>query len=79
MRVMPGMMNNMCRCGDVARKGVKLRIALAAKIVKRVAPGAELRTQVGLYGEGSCLQHRGKTGAAVVAAQRHKRFPLRRT
>lgn len=79
MRVMPGMMNNMCRCGDVARKGAKLRIALAAKIVKRVAPGAELRTQVGLYGEGSRLQHRGQTGTAVVAAQRNKRFPLLRT
>jgi hypothetical protein len=48
---MPGMMNNMCRGGDVARNGAKLRIALAAKIMKRVAPGAELRAQVGLYGK----------------------------
>jgi hypothetical protein len=47
--------------------------------MNRVAPGAELRAQVGLYGEGGRLQHRGKTGAAVVAAQRNKRFPLRRT
>ncbi|VFS80461.1 Uncharacterised protein [Raoultella planticola] len=79
MRVMPGMMNNMCRCGDVARKGRNFASRSPQKIVKRVAPGAELRTQVGLYGEGSRLQHRGQTGTAVVAAQRNKRFPLLRT
>ncbi|STR69810.1 Uncharacterised protein [Raoultella ornithinolytica] len=39
MRVMPGMMNNMCRGGDVARNGAKLRIALAAKIMRKGSAG----------------------------------------
>ena len=68
MRVVPGMMNNVYRRGEIAGYRAEFVIARAAKIVKRNAAGAQRRAQIGLDRQRRRLQHGGKIFAMIAAA-----------
>lgn len=62
------MVNKMEIRRERLRDGAKLRVVLAAQVVKRKIARLQRREQIGLRGKGGCLQHRRQRRAVVPAA-----------
>ncbi|VTN10551.1 Uncharacterised protein [Raoultella terrigena] len=68
MRVVPGMMNNVYRRGEIAGYRAEFVIARAAKIVKRKRQTRSAGRRSGWTASDVRLQHGGQIGRMVTAA-----------